>query len=71
MPLAYELAPIALDLDKPSECKYFNMDNDDYWNDHILKKNTLLNRIDIFFKENADVYKNADELKERVYSLFK
>jgi len=71
MPLAYVLAPIALNLDKPSECEYYNMDDDDYNNDRFIKSNVFLNRVDIFFKENDGFYENAEELKARVYSLFK
>ena len=70
MPLAYVLAPIALDLDKPSEYEYYNMDDDDYHRDRFIKSNLFLNSVDSFFKENDGIYENANELKARVYSLF-
>jgi hypothetical protein len=70
MPLAYELAPVALDLDKDYEY-YYNMDDDDYCHDCFIKSNLFLNRVDLFFKENDGFYENAEELKAKVYSLFK
>ncbi len=70
MPLAYELAPIALDFDKDDEY-YYNMDDDDYNRDRFIKSNLFLNKVDLFFKENDGFYENAEELKGKVYSLFK
>ena len=42
MPLAYVLAPIALNLDKDDEY-YYNMDDDDYRHDRLIKSNLFLN----------------------------
>lgn len=70
LPLACYLAPIAIELDKPSQDEYYYMDNDDYHSDYAMKANIFLNHVNIFFRNHEGIYQKEEEMKEKINSLF-